>query len=155
MPLLWCPEAIQDQAASTNGKAINGSARLGGWPKGSWRYIPFDRAARVLENPAGGVETSRYHTYQIKVAGFANHALSLGVIRLLKKSALWLKQAYGVPRTCTSSYKAYPERGKANKGERLSRKTWGAYSGWGGHQQVPENGHGIPGYPWPIEQILS
>ena len=114
----------------------------------AWQHIPLDRAARALRNPPGGVQTNRQGSacVQIEVVGFAQRADQLPPAYLAGLAALMrqVEQATGIPRRSSVTWKAYPASFGAN-GVRLSGAAWNGYSGWLGHQHVPENDHGDPG----------
>jgi hypothetical protein len=111
------------------------------------QHIPFTRAARALRNESGGVQTNRARCYQVEILAFAERIgdLQAEVYDVLAEWAAWMEGEWGVPRTCGVTLKPYPASyGRAN-GVRLSAAEWERYSGWLGHQSVPENLHGDPG----------
>jgi hypothetical protein len=113
------------------------------------QHIPFNRAARALRNESGGVQTNRTGVKQVEIIARADTVDVSGLPAALEDGlaewAAWLKAEWGVPMTCSVTFKEYPASyGKAN-GVRLSGSAWESYAGWCGHQHAPENDHGDPG----------
>lgn len=122
--------------------------------------IPFSRASFSLRNLAGGVQTNTDFVFQFELIGTserggpgyfwpdADGAVLLALYDDLIKP---LSDAFDIPLRAQpfQSYPAsYGARGKTNT-VRLSGSTFDDYSGWLGHQHVPENVHGDPGaFPW-------
>lgn len=170
---LWFPEADLSRKASVDGGSILGgkakclwhdtettglpSYSTDYWPNmticGStpYQHIPADRAARALRNPVGGVQTNRWNVFQIEVCGYANKVEYVSVMRDV---AQWLKEARGCPLTCTVDTLPYPES-YGDTSVRLSGSAWNDYTGHLFHMNAPENDHGDPGSPFPIDLILS
>jgi hypothetical protein len=173
-PELFFPGADLSHLANIDGGSI-----LGGKPKCLWhdtettglpsysdgffpnmtifdgkpfQHIPANRAARALKNPAGGVQTNRWNVFQVEVCGFANKVTFVSVMRDV---ADWLHDVRGTPKTCTVEFKPFPGSGGPHNGVRLSNEAWSDYSGHLGHMHAPENDHGDPGSPFPIDLILA
>jgi hypothetical protein len=117
-----------------------------------FQHIPANRAARALKNRSGGVQTNRWNVFQIEVVGFANKVAFVSVMRDV---ADWLHEVRGTPKTCTVEFKQFPASGGGGNGVRLSAEAWKVYSGHLGHMHAPENDHGDPGSPFPIDLILG
>lgn len=117
-----------------------------------FQHIPADRAARALRNSAGGVQTNRWNVFQIEVCGKANN---LEFVSVMQEVADWLHEVRGTPKTCTVEFKPHPASFGAKSGVRLSNEAWTVYSGHLGHMHAPENDHGDPGLPFPIDLILG
>ncbi len=117
-----------------------------------FQHIPADRAARALENLDGGVQTNRWNVFQIEVCGKAN---KLSFVSVMQEVADWLHEVRGTPKTCTVEFIQFDASFGKNNGVRLSNEEWTAYSGHLGHMHAPENVHGDPGLPFPIDLILG
>lgn len=175
-PALWFPGARLNQLAPVDGGSI-----LGGRPKMLWhdtetlgfpsystgffphmtinpvtgetrQHIPANRAARALRNETGGVQTNRFNVFQIEVLGFANQVRFHPV---MGEVARWARDQLGVPLREGVVWRPYPSSFGEGNGVRLSAAQWNDYAGHLGHQHVPENHHGDPGFPFPIDQILA
>lgn len=170
---LWFPGANLTRKASVDGGSI-----LGGNPKCLWhdtetkglpsystgffpnmticngtpyQHIPANRASRALRNESGGVQTNRWNVFQIEVCGFAN---KVAYHPVMTEVAEWLQQVRGCPMRSTVTWRQYPSS-FGNTSVRLSGAQWATYTGHLGHQHAPENDHGDPGSPFPIQQILA
>lgn len=122
--------------------------------------IPFSRASFSLRNLAGGVQTNTDFVFQFELIGTSERggpgyywpdADGVVLLALYDDLIKPLSDAFDIPLRAQpfQSYPAsYGERGKTNT-VRLSGSTFDDYSGWLGHQHVPENVHGDPGaFPW-------
>lgn len=173
------PELFFPGADLTHRAPIDGGSILGGEPKCLWhdtettvlpsystgffpnmticdgkafQHIPANRAARALQNLSGGVQTNRWNVFQIEVCGFAN---KVAFVSVMQEVADWLHEVRGTPKTCTVEFKPFDASFGTNNGVRLSNKAWRDYSGHLGHMHAPENQHGDPGSPFPIDLILG
>jgi len=117
-----------------------------------FQHIPADRAARALKNPDGGVQTNRWNVFQIEICGSANNVVFVSV---MQEVADWLQEVRGTPKTCTVQFRRFDASAGINNGVRLSSEEWRVYSGHLGHMHAPENDHGDPGSPFPIDLILG
>lgn len=122
--------------------------------------IPFSRASFSLRNQAGGVQTNTDYVFQFELIGtcerggpgyFWPEADDTVLLALYDQVIKPLSDAAGIP-IRSQPFQSYPSsygaRGKTNT-VRLSGATFDDYSGWLGHQHVPENSHGDPGaFPW-------
>lgn len=121
------------------------------------QHVPLNVAARALMNRAGGVQTNRDSAIQIELVGTcdpdARHLPSrlywpeapvwaLDELRALMRR---LERACGIRPVAVGPWVPYPHSYGNGGGQRLSLSQWDAYSGWLGHQHVPENDHGDPG----------
>lgn len=117
------------------------------------QHVSLHEAARALRNTAAGGQTNKDgRTYQVEIV------LRAGQAHLLTGDQLdWLGREVirpmslhtGTPLRTTVSFHPYPpENGIRLDGRepwRLTPAGFDAYSGWLGHQHVPENFHGDPG----------
>jgi len=112
-----------------------------------WQHLPLHRAGRALRNPAGGVETNRAGAVQLEIVGFAERAGELAgeYLRGIAAWMRWVEAHAGVPRRSGLPWKPYPPSYGLDNGVRLAGGAWRLYSGWCGHQHVPEQDHGDPG----------
>ncbi|MEU0691559.1 hypothetical protein [Streptomyces uncialis] len=138
-----------------------------------YQHYDVDESARALANKLGGVETNTANTFQMELVGTcdAKHAKAWNGKRAgidyiywpdapewaLAEVAVpvrWLNQHHGIPLTCVEDWLAYgsdsrrPGVTPASYGAspaRMSHAEWRAFTGWCGHQHVPENDHGDPG----------
>lgn len=113
------------------------------------QHIPFTRAARALRNDDGGPQTNRSGVKQVEIITRADIVDTQGLPAALEDGladwAVWLKAEWGIPLTCTVTFKPYPASYGLSNGVRLSGAAWERYTGWLGHQHAPENSHGDPG----------
>jgi hypothetical protein len=174
MSALWFPGSDLSHRAPTDGGTI-----VGGKPKLLWHdtetdglpsystgsfphmtvcsgkpfgHIPANRAARALKNPSGGVETNRWNVFQIEVCGFANKVKYFPV---MTEIAEWARDELGVPMRYSVKWISYDASFGGSNGVRLSPLAWQTYTGHLGHMHAPENVHGDPGWPFPIDRILA
>jgi hypothetical protein len=172
---LWFPGARLNQLAPVDGgsilggkpKALHHDTETTGFPSystGSFpnmtgnpipgevrQHIPANRAGRALRNEAGGVQTNRFNVFQIEWLGFAN---KVPFHPVMHEIALWLQKVRGTPLECTVDWLPY-DASFGNTRVRLSGAEWNSYAGHLGHMHAPENAHGDPGWPFPIDQILQ
>lgn len=117
----------------------------------AWQHIAGGTAARALKNLPDGVETNRWNCFQIEIVGMADNPVPDDICAILKDVSIWLEKDFGIPRTCSVTF--LPAAHSAPG--RMSFEAWRNYSGWCGHQHVPENDHGDPGSPFPVSVILG
>lgn len=132
------------------------------------QHIPFNHAGMALRNLPGGVQTNRDRAYQVELVGTCEKggkAHKAGayywpdaddkvLVSLWDRVIKPMSTGLNIPQR-TLAYQNYPASygdprptGRTNI-VRLSGPAWDAYSGWCGHQHVPENIHGDPGaFPW-------
>lgn len=110
-----------------------------------WQYLPINLAARALRNETGGVQTNRDSAVQIEIVAYASKPgeIAPDVMAELRDLMVWIEKQTGI-RPVAPTFKAYPSSYGAN-GVRFSGVVWDGFSGWCGHQHVPENSHGDPG----------
>ncbi|WP_406325775.1 hypothetical protein OG784_12715 [Streptomyces sp. NBC_01617] len=137
------------------------------------QHFDVDESARALMNKSGGVETNTANAFQIELVGTCDSAKAktwggkkAGVHYIYWPDApdwalaevawlvRWLHDYHGVPLTCVKNWLAYgldsrrpgvtPASYGANPA-RMSMTAWRNFTGWCGHQHVPENDHGDPG----------
>jgi hypothetical protein len=120
------------------------------------QHVPFSRASFALVHGSGQQATNTDYAFQFELVGTSDKngpgyywpaADDAVLLDLYKKVIKPLSDAYRIPITAPT-FKPYPASYGAN-GVRLSQATWDTYTGWLGHQHVPENDHGDPGaFPW-------
>jgi hypothetical protein len=138
-----------------------------------YQHFDVDESARALANKAGGVETNTANVFQIELVGTCDDTKKTswagkraGVDYLHWPTApdwalaevawivRWLHDYHHVPLTCVKDWLAYgkddrrPGVTPASYGAspvRMSMSAWRSFTGWCGHQHVPENDHGDPG----------
>lgn len=141
-----------------------------------WRaHFEDEESARALANLSGGVETNTKRAIQVEMIGTCDPAkrstwpgtsLRAGVHYLyLPDAPVWwweemalfaadMKRRHGIPLTSrVEAWRPYPDSYGATS-SRLTGTEWNAFTGWCGHQHVPENNHGDPGNI-PIGALLS
>lgn len=116
-----------------------------------WQHIPISRAARALKNLDGGCQTNRWRVIQVEIIGFVNRVPYHAALGDL---ARWAKTEHGVPATCGVRRLPY-DASYGNTSVRLSCAQWESYSGHLYHMSAPENSHGDPGDPFPMDKILA
>lgn len=138
-----------------------------------YQHFDVDESARALANKLGGVQTNTANAFQVELVGTCDdkYAKTWGTARagvdylhwptapdwaLAEVAWLvrWLNDYHQVPLTCVKDWLAYgvdsrrPGITPASYGSSPARMTfaqWTAFTGWCGHQHVPENDHGDPG----------
>lgn len=124
------------------------------------QHVPFTRASFSLRNEAGGVQTNTDFVFQFELIGTADpngpgyywpQADDTVLLALYDQVIHPLSAAFGIPLRAPT-FQAYPASYGAASGTnnvRMSGSAFDTYSGWLGHQHVPENVHGDPGaFPW-------
>lgn len=132
------------------------------------QHLPFDQASFSLRNLPGGVQTNTDYVFQFELIGTCDRhgdAFKAGayywpeaddaVLKdLLLKLVVPLSTSYKIPLKA-QPFQAYPASAGAKKPAgpsntvRMSGPAFDTYTGWLGHQHVPENVHGDPGaFPW-------
>jgi hypothetical protein len=121
------------------------------------QHVPLNVASRALVNKTGGVQTNRDGAIQIELIGTCNPEWrgrtgyfywpeapewALVALGTIMRS---LEKVCGIRRLATSPWLAYPRSYGSAAGQRMTLSQWDAFSGWCGHQHVPENEHGDPG----------
>jgi hypothetical protein len=138
-----------------------------------YQHFDVDESARALANKLGGVATNTANAFQIELVGTCDAKRSTvwdgkraGVDYIYWPGApewalaevawlvRWLHDYHRIPLTCVRDWLAYgkdprrPGITPASYGAspaRMSHSAWRAFTGWCGHQHVPENDHGDPG----------
>jgi hypothetical protein len=124
------------------------------------QHLPLNQASFSLRNLDGGVQTNRDYVFQWELIGTSEKggpgyywpdADEPVLTDLYEKLIEPLSAEYDIPLTALT-FQAYPAsygaRGVTNT-VRLSGSGFDRFSGWLGHQHVPENVHGDPGaFPW-------
>ncbi|WP_330449831.1 hypothetical protein [Streptomyces anulatus] len=138
-----------------------------------YQHYGVDESARALMNKLGGVETNTANVFQIELVGTcdAKNAKTWGgktagvdyiywpeapewALAEVAWLVRWLHDYHRVPLTCVKDWLAYGKDSRrpgvtpASYGAspaRMSMSAWRTFTGWCGHQHVPENDHGDPG----------
>ena len=140
-----------------------------------YQHYDVDESARALMNKLGGVETNTANVFQIELVGTcdpktrdawvkAGHRQDIDFIywpdapewALAEVAWLvrWLHDQHNIPLSCVKDWLAYGKDSRrpgvtpASYGAspaRMSMAAWRKFTGWCGHQHVPENDHGDPG----------
>lgn len=129
------------------------------------QHLPFSQGSFALRNLTGGVQTNRDYVFQFELIGTCEKngdAYKAGayywpdaddavLADLYRKVIKPLSDAYGIP-VRSQPWQTYPASYGARSGSnnvRMSGSDFDSWSGWLGHQHVPENVHGDPGmFPW-------
>lgn len=142
-----------------------------------WRaHFEDEESSRALVNLAGGVQTNVNRVVQIEIVGTCDpkHSKSWngqGVYLqgrdylFVPASPDWfldelaafvadMNRRHGIPLTSkVEAWRAYPSS-YGPTSSRLTQAEWNAFTGWCGHQHVPENNHGDPGN-FPMATVLA
>ena len=116
-----------------------------------WRG--FNVAAKSLKNGPDPVQTNRQGTHhpQACIIGYAKDSpnLSARMVEALADFAIWCELELGVPATSDRVWFGTDGFGTGAP-SRMSVAKWATFSGWCGHQHVPDsNTHWDPGkLPW-------
>ena len=149
-----------------------------------WRaHFPDEMSSRALVNAPGGVDTNTANAVQVELVGTCDYTkretwngLKAGrdyiywpdapewALRDLAAFLLDMKNRHGIPLSGPSVWLNYgpdPRRVDGRQpasyganGVRLTFTQWRAFTGWCGHQHVPENDHGDPG-ALPFTRLLA
>lgn len=112
-------------------------------------------AGKALKHPSGTPITNTERCVQIEIIGYCDPAQSsspyyigkwtdadyAALTELLAK----IEKDTGIPHHFITTWKAYPSSAGVSNGVRMSNAAWAKFSGWCGHQHVPNNEHGDPG----------
>lgn len=137
------------------------------------QHYDVDESARALANKLGGVQTNQANAFQVELVGTCDASKAAtwsgkkaGVDYIYWPAAAdwalaevawlvrWLNANHGIPLTCVKDWLAYGKDARrpgvtpASYGASPARMTfakWNTFTGWCGHQHVPENTHGDPG----------
>lgn len=125
-------------------------------------HFPANMSARALRNEAGGVETNTLNAYQIELVGTCDPGTRdrwtkagasfifwpdapAWALEDLAEHIAWANDALAIPiRAPRQGFLAYPAS-YGNSPVRMGDAQWREFTGWCGHQHVPENSHGDPG----------
>lgn len=132
------------------------------------QHFRADRPARALVNQSGGVQTNNWTVFQIELIGSCDRAFATKhgypylpdlLTEPWARDALAavlasVSESLGIPLASSVDWARYPGSYGENAGQRLSDAAWNGYTGWLGHQHVPENDHGDPG-DIPVAAILA
>jgi hypothetical protein len=133
-------------------------ATIDGGRRRAVQHLPFDRPARALKHPAGGVETNNARTLQFELVGFAGQAAdwSHDDLAWIGAQLAPVAAAYGVQLVSPPFYGdgCGWTLATATARQRLGRMDWLAFNGLIGHQHVPGNDHWDPG-AFPVSVLLA
>lgn len=127
-------------------------------------HFPDEKSSRALKNLSGGVETNTSNVLQVELVGTCDPGTRDNWRRKgakfifwpdapewalddLADFIAWANRKHGIPIQGPgrgTTWRAYPASYGAQP-NRLSPAEWRKFSGWCGHQHVPENTHGDPG----------
>src|SRR5678815_635081 len=121
-----------------------------------YQHVSLALASRALKNLGGGVQTNTDNVVQIELVGSCDVAnknwgpqyvenFPEGYLSGIRDLMIFIEEQKGVPPICNVTFKSYPSSSGTNNGVRLTNSQWDSYTGWLGHQNVPENTHGDPG----------
>lgn len=105
-----------------------------------FQHIPFSRAGRALEHPAGIGDTNRNRNIQIEMVGFCGKGFNDTMYRGMAGLIDWLCGEFNISKRASFGFSNC-----ARQTRRLSWGEWNRYSGVLGHQHVPGNHHTDPG----------
>lgn len=110
------------------------------------QHVPISHASSALVHASGQIDTNREGAIQIEIAWFAEKITTAPQVLLLTTRNLmrWIESQTRITRTALP-FKAYPASYGPNNGVRLTVDQWKTFTGWCGHEHVPENDHGDPG----------
>lgn len=177
----WYPKAVRREQSTDGGSMVGGSPR-GVWhttettsiasgdpyyhisfkddPAGViiTQYRPFGRASRALFNGPDPVQTNRQGTVNINavIIGYAKDSPSLSdrMIEAMAEFMVWAEGEWGIPAVLPLTFQGSSAWGVHGEG-RMSISAWVTFTGWAGHQDVPDgNTHWDPG-KIPVEKIYE
>jgi len=131
---------------NTAAGAISTFRRNNSWPHFTvdettvYQHVDTDVASRALRNPAGGVQTNRWHAVQIELVARAASEKSRALLTNAAALARWIEQTHSIPRTWPAGWPA-----TSPGGCHRDATIWRARGGHYGHCHVPENTHWDPG----------
>ena len=132
------------------------------------QHFRADRPARALVNQSGGVQTNNWTVFQIELIGSCDRAFATKhsypylpdllaepwARDVLAAVLASVSESLDIPLASSVGWARYPGSYGENAGQRLTDAAWDEYTGWLGHQHVPENDHGDPG-DIPVAAILA
>lgn len=115
------------------------------------QHVRLDRSAMALANKRGGVQTNRRkQVIQVEIVGYAGktHEMPEWWYRNIVDDVIRpLQQMFSVPVVAPEFLGAmHGTIATASARQRMSYAEWNAYTGFCGHQHVPENHHWDPGF---------
>lgn len=120
------------------------------------QHLPFSQASFALRHTRAQPTNGDY-VFQFELIGTCDPAGPRGayywpgaddavLLDLWRKVIKPLGDAYLIPFRAGRAFLRYPDRAGSN---RMTDAEFDTYSGWHGHQHVPQNDHGDPGaFPW-------
>lgn len=137
-------------------------------------HFPDEKSSRALQNDPGGVETNTLNALQVELVGTCAPSTRDAWAKAGRKFVfwpdppLWALQDFAEFVAWCHTKHAIPVRGPkggfipypGSYGDTAVRFTdlqWRNFTGWCGHQHVPENDHGDPGgFPWfQVERMVT
>ncbi len=120
------------------------------------QHIPFTQASFALRH-LDSQATNTDYAFQFELIGtsakggpgyYWPEADDAVLLDLYEKVMEPLDSAFVIPFKAVA-FKSYPASFGTSNGIRMSDNFWNTYSGWCGHEHVPQNDHGDPGlFPW-------
>lgn len=122
------------------------------------QHFPFNMSSRALRNLDGGVQTNMDKAIQFEIVGTcvksthngrkADHLympeLPAWALHDIGKLVEWCNHEYGMSMTAPV-FKSYETLSPGTVSVRMNQTRWNGFTGWCGHQHVPENIHLDPG----------
>jgi hypothetical protein len=168
--------AMLSWTSTTNPKGVLHTTESSSWPNyENWTILPH---ATILPTAGKGIEIHQHipftlasfalrHTdsqatntdfaFQFEMIGTSEsggpgyywpNADNAVLLDLYLKVIKPLDGAFIIPMKA-ATFKAFPASFGTNNGVRMSDAAWNVYTGWCGHEHVPQNDHGDPGlFPW-------
>lgn len=130
--------------------------------RGVRQHFPVNMSARALQHPSGTVPTNTLNVVQVECVGtcakggpglFWPGAADADMAELAQLVA-WLAREWPIPLTTGVEFVPYPASYGTRAAQRMTAAAWLGYSGWAGHQHVPNNDHGDPG-AFPTGRLLE
>ena len=124
-----------------------------------FQHFPLSSRATALRDNDSTLKENRAHVIQIEIVGTCDGSKRdtfpdglfltdwpTWYLTAIGRLMRWLEEHRGIAPVSTVEWKSFANGsfGKAN-GVRMTNSQYVAYSGWLGHEHVPENDHGDPG----------
>jgi hypothetical protein len=103
------------------------------------QHLPLNIGARALNHNAGEIETNAAHCIQIEIVGRAKESPSWSpeILAFIRDLMRQIESLVPIPRQSGLLF--------LDHNHKMSNDEWRAFSGWCGHQHVPQNDHWDPG----------
>jgi Peptidase family M23/N-acetylmuramoyl-L-alanine amidase len=128
-----------------------------------FQHFPLSSRATALRDENESLKENRAHAIQIEIVGTCDErnrgSFAQGLfikdwpgwyVAAIGRLMRWLEEHRGIDHASTVEWKSFAKGGSAgsfgaSNGVRMSNAEFVGYSGWLGHQHVPDNVHGDPG----------